>query len=200
MIYFSFDREDDNSSWIIESIKKLDSLTISKIEFYVQSHKDQLLDGRTVDPRGNDGSLELRSSRIMWLAEDKKFDYLYKELSNVITHVNDHCYKYSLYGFESFQYSEYHAEDSGHYTWHIDNSVRGGQQHVRKLSFSAGLNDESEYEGGELQFWLGPEPVSYRLKKGQIIVFPSYLLHRVTPVTKGVRKTLVGWSRGPNFV
>ena len=200
MIYFSFDREDDNSSWIIESIKKLDSLTISKIEFYVQSHKDQLLDGRTVDPRGNDGSLELRSSRIMWLAEDKKFDYLYKELSNVITHVNDHCYKYSLYGFESFQYSEYHAEDSGHYTWHIDTSVRGGQQHIRKLSFSAGLNDESEYEGGELQFWLGPEPVSYRLKKGQIIVFPSYLLHRVTPVTKGVRKTLVGWSRGPNFV
>lgn len=200
MIYFSFDREDDNSSWIIESIKKLDSLTISKIEFYVQSHKDQLLDGRTVDPRGNDGSLELRSSRIMWLAEDKKFDYLYKELSNVITHVNDHCYKYSLYGFESFQYSEYHSEDSGHYTWHIDTSVRGGQQHVRKLSFSAGLNDESEYEGGELQFWLGPEPVSYRLKKGQIIVFPSYLLHRVAPVTKGVRKTLVGWSRGPNFV
>lgn len=200
MIYFSFDRGDDNSSWIIESIKKLDSLTISKIEFYVQSHKDQLFDGRTVDPRGNDGSLELRSSRIMWLAEDKKFDYLYKELSNVITHVNDHCYKYSLYGFESFQYSEYHAEDNGHYTWHIDNSVRGGQQHVRKLSFSVGLNDESEYEGGELQFWLGPEPVSYRLKKGQIIVFPSYLLHRVAPVTKGVRKTLVGWSRGPNFV
>jgi len=200
MIYFSFDREDDNSSWIIESIKKLDSLTISKIEFYVQSHKDQLLDGRTVDPRGNDGSLELRSSRIMWLAEDKKFDYLYKELSNIITHVNDHCYKYSLYGFESFQYSEYPAEDNGHYTWHIDASVRGGQQHVRKLSFSAGLNDESEYEGGELQFWLGPEPVSYRLKKGQIIVFPSYLLHRVAPVTKGVRKTLVGWSRGPNFV
>jgi PKHD-type hydroxylase len=82
----------------------------------------------------------------------------------------------------------------------MDTSVRGGQQHVRKLSFSAGLNDASEYEGGELEFWLGPEPIQYRLKKGQIIVFPSYLLHRVAPVTKGVRKTLVGWSRGPNFV
>lgn len=199
-MHFLFDRPDDNTSWVIESIKKLDALTISKIDFYVQSHEDQLFDGRTVDPRGNDGSVDLRSSRIMWLSEDNKFDYLYKELSNVVNHVNDHCYKYSLYGFESFQYSEYHAEDSGHYTWHIDTSVRGGQQHIRKLSFSAGLNDESEYEGGELQFWLGPEPVSYRLKKGQIIVFPSYLLHRVTPVTKGVRKTLVGWSRGPNFV
>jgi PKHD-type hydroxylase len=200
MIHFSFDREDDNSSWIIESTQKLDSMTLSKIEFYVQSHKDQLFDGRTVDPRGNDGSLELRSSRIMWLAEDKKFDYLYKEMANILTKINDHCYKYSLYGFESFQYSEYPAEDNGHYTWHIDTSVRGGQQHVRKLSFSAGLNDESEYEGGELEFWLGPEKISYRIKKGQIIVFPSYLLHRVAPVTKGVRKTLVGWSRGPNFV
>jgi len=199
-MHFLFDRPDDNTSWIIESIKKLDAITISKIDFFVQSNQDQLLDGRTVDPRGNDGSVNLRSSKIMWLSEDNKFDYLYKELSNVVNHVNDYCYKYSLYGFESFQYSEYHAEDSGHYTWHIDTSVRGGQQHIRKLSFSAGLNDESEYEGGELQFWLGPEPVSYRLKKGQIIVFPSYLLHRVTPVTKGVRKTLVGWSRGPNFV
>lgn len=200
MIFFNFNREDDNASWIIESPKKLDALTISKIEFYIDKHKNQILDGRTVDPRGNDGTLDLRSSRIMWLAEENKFEYLYKEMAGIITHINDHCYKYSLYGFESLQYTEYHASENGHYTWHIDTSVRGGQQHVRKLSFSAGLNDESEYEGGELEFWLGPEKVSYRLKKGQIIVFPSYLLHRVAPVTKGVRKTLVGWSRGPNFV
>jgi PKHD-type hydroxylase len=197
---FLFNREDDNSSWIIESPKKLDPLMISKLEFYVDKHKDQIKDGRTVDPRGNDGSLDLRSSRIMWIGDETKFEYLYKEMAVIITHINDHCYKYSLYGFESFQYSEYHSSENGHYTWHIDTSVRGGQQHVRKLSFSVGLNDASEYEGGELEFWLGPEKVSYRLKKGQIIVFPSYLLHRVAPVTKGVRKTLVGWSRGPNFV
>lgn len=200
MIFFHFNREDDNASWVIQSPKKLDTLTISKIDFYVESNPDKLLDGRTVDTRGNNGGMDIRRSKILWLGEEKKFDYLYKEMTSILTSINDHCYKYSLYGFEVFQYTEYHANENGHYTWHVDTSVRGGQQHVRKLSFSAALNDESEYEGGELEFLIGPEPLKYRLKKGDIIVFPSYLLHRVAPVTKGVRKTLVGWSRGSNFV
>lgn len=197
---FLFDRKDDQDSWITESIKKLDSLIISKLEYYVESNRDKVVDGRVVNPIKNGVSVDVRSSQIMWLGDEKKFEYLYKEMQSIITQINDHVYNYSLYGFECFQYSEYHASESGHYDWHIDTSVRGGSHHIRKLSFSAGLNDESEYEGGELEFKLGPESAGYRLKKGQIIVFPSYLLHRVAPVTKGVRKTLVGWSRGPNFV
>jgi len=195
---FLFDKQDENLTWITESIKRLDLLSISKLEFYVENNQDQLLDAKIVDPRGNDGSLDVRSSRILWISDEKKFNYLYEEMADIINNVNDHCYNYSLYGFECFQYSEYHASENGHYTWHIDTSVRGGQKHVRKLSFSAGLNDN--YEGGELEFRMGPNTVQYKLKKGQIIVFPSFILHRVAPVTKGVRKTLVGWSRGPNFV
>lgn len=195
---FLFDKKDENLTWVTESIKKLDLLSISKLEFYVENNQDQLLDAKIVDPRGNDGSLDIRSSRILWISDEEKFKHLYEEMANIINNVNDHCYNYSLYGFECFQYSEYHASENGHYTWHIDTSVRGGQKHVRKLSFSAGLNDN--YEGGELEFRMGPNTVQYKLKKGQIIVFPSFILHRVAPVTKGVRKTLVGWSRGPNFV
>lgn len=195
---FLFDKKDENLTWVTESIKKLDLLSISKLEFYVENNQDQLLDAKIVDPRGNDGSLDVRSSRILWISDEEKFKHLYEEMAMIINNVNDHCYNYSLYGFECFQYSEYHASENGHYTWHIDTSVRGGQKHVRKLSFSAGLNDN--YEGGELEFRMGPNTVQYKLKKGQIIVFPSFILHRVAPVTKGVRKTLVGWSRGPNFV
>lgn len=195
---FLFDKKDENLTWVTESIKKLDLLSISKLEFYVENNQDQLLDAKIVDPRGNDGSLDVRSSRILWITDEEKFKHLYEEMAMIINNVNDHCYNYSLYGFECFQYSEYHASENGHYTWHIDTSVRGGQKHVRKLSFSAGLNDN--YEGGELEFRMGPNTVQYKLKKGQIIVFPSFILHRVAPVTKGVRKTLVGWSRGPNFV
>lgn len=189
---FLFDKKDENLTWVTESIKKLDLLSISKLEFYVENNQDQLLDAKIVDPRGNDGSLNIRSSRILWISDEEKFKHLYEEMANIINNVNDHCYNYSLYGFECFQYSEYHASENGHYTWHIDTSVRGGQKHVRKLSFSAGLNDN--YEGGELEFRMGPNTVQYKLKKGQIIVFPSFILHRVAPVTKGVRKTLVGWS------
>lgn len=189
---FLFDKKDENLTWVTESIKKLDLLSISKLEFYVENNQDQLLDAKIVDPRGNDGSLDIRSSRILWISDEEKFKHLYEEMANIINNVNDHCYNYSLYGFECFQYSEYHASENGHYTWHIDTSVRGGQKHVRKLSFSAGLNDN--YEGGELEFRMGPNTVQYKLKKGQIIVFPSFILHRVAPVTKGVRKTLVGWS------
>lgn len=195
---FLFDKKDENLTWVTESIKKLDLLSISKLEFYVENNQDQLFDAKIVDPRGNDGSLDVRSSRILWISDEEKFKHLYEEMAMIINNVNDHCYNYSLYGFECFQYSEYHASENGHYTWHIDTSVRGGQKHVRKLSFSAGLNDN--YEGGELEFRMGPNTVQYKLKKGQIIVFPSFILHRVAPVTKGVRKTLVGWSRGPNFV
>jgi PKHD-type hydroxylase len=197
---FLFNNQDKNLNWVTESPKKLDSLIISKIEFYVENNQDQIQDAKIVDPRGNDGSLDIRSSRIMWIFDEKKFNYLYEEMADIINNINDNCYNYSLYGFESFQYSEYHASENGHYTWHIDTSIHGAQKHVRKLSFSVGLNDASEYGGGELEFRMGPNTIQYRLKKGQIIVFPSFLLHRVAPVTKGVRKTLVGWSRGPNFV
>ena len=72
MIFFHFNREDDNASWVIQSPKKLDTLTISKIDFYVESNPDELLDGRTVDTRGNNGGMDIRRSKILWLGEEKK--------------------------------------------------------------------------------------------------------------------------------
>jgi PKHD-type hydroxylase len=61
------------------------------------------------------------------------------------------------------------------------------------------LSDPEEYEGGELLLKTSAFPIKTLNKKGTIIFFPSYVLHEVTPVTKGTRKTLVGWVLGPNF-
>jgi PKHD-type hydroxylase len=69
----------------------------------------------------------------------------------------------------------------------------------RKLSFVLFLNDVSEYEGGKLLLYNATEPLIPEALKGTIVFFPSYVLHEVTPVTKGTRNTLVGWVSGPRF-
>jgi PKHD-type hydroxylase len=67
----------------------------------------------------------------------------------------------------------------------------------RKLSAVVALNDD--YEGGVFETLDSDTPRSYDLKKGEMIMFPSFLMHRVTPVTKGIRRSLVIWVEGPNF-
>lgn len=87
----------------------------------------------------------------------------------------------------------------GHYIFHHDIDWKKPTTQ-RKLSVVVQLTDPEEYEGGELEF----EEVNHDEKtkqlirqKGTVIVFPSYMRHRVTPVTKGERKSLVTWIEGP---
>lgn len=85
----------------------------------------------------------------------------------------------------------------GHYDWHKDTlSPIDGIQ--RKLSLSLQLSDPNTYEGGDLLIG-GPNSVPATRKQGSIIVFPSCQLHKVTPVTKGERFSVVAWVRGPQF-
>lgn len=85
----------------------------------------------------------------------------------------------------------------GHYDWHLD---RGGLGIApRKLSAVIQLSDPNEYEGGDLQLYVGSEPTNIKKQKGLVVVFPSFVLHRVTPVTGGTRRSLVAWLSGPKF-
>jgi len=88
---------------------------------------------------------------------------------------------------ENIQYTEYDAEYKGHYDYHID---VGGDRQNRKISAVVMLNDG--YEGGELELY--GKDISYALGKGNVIIFPSFMLHKVHPVTKGLRKSLVVWG------
>ena len=82
------------------------------------------------------------------------------------------------------------------YGWHQD----FGGLLSRKLSLVMQLSDPEEYEGGELQIMVGGEkPISINKQKGLVVVFPSWAVHQVTPVTKGLRQSLVAWVSGPNF-
>lgn len=104
---------------------------------------------------------------------------------------------YSLTGQEDTQIGRYKSSDAGFYDWHMDSfPPENGSQ--RKLSCVILLNDASEFEGGVLQL-KGLEDQVLLEKKGSIIVFPSFIEHKVTPVTKGVRYTAVTWATGPSF-
>ena len=76
---------------------------------------------------------------------------------------------------------------------------RKGTNSLRKLSAVLLLTDPSEFEGGELQIFTSNQPRTVPLKKGSIVFFPSFFLHRVTEVTKGNRQTLVLWIGGDHY-
>lgn len=104
---------------------------------------------------------------------------------------------YTINSQESTQLGRYKSVDEGFYDWHMDcGKPENGIQ--RKLSCVILLNDPSEFEGGILQF-KGMEDRVVLEKQGSIVVFPSFIEHKVTPVTKGVRYTAVTWASGPSF-
>jgi PKHD-type hydroxylase len=141
---------------------------------------------------------DVRASKVAWIGSTPEATWFYDRMAFVARQLNAKFYNFDLYGFlEDMQYTIYYGEVNGHYTWHIDMSDSAPA--ARKLSLVLQLSDPSEYEGGDLQVWEGPEPKTVDKKKGMIAAFPSWTLHRVTPVTKGIRHTVVVWVCGPSF-
>jgi len=142
----------------------------------------------------------IRSTKISWLELSNENKDIWNKLAKVVAEVNSRYFHFDLTGFyEPIQLGIYTAEDKGHYDWHVDMFVNN-KNAPRKLSMVLMLSDPSEFEGGELL--LKSDSDEYRslsLAKGRAWFFPSYMLHKVTPVTKGTRKTLVLWVGGPQF-
>lgn len=129
---------------------------------------------------------------------DQEIKWIFQKLDKKIMDVNKSAFHYKLNGYNEFQYAVYNQ--NGQYKFHPD--IASGQLGIRKLSASLLLNDFGvDYEGGEFLFNMGNEnkPHTIPLKRGSMVLFPSYLLHAVSPVTKGTRKSLVVWVEGPNF-
>ena len=97
---------------------------------------------------------------------------------------------------ENIQFAEYGPEQ--HYNWHVDVFPLSGLPLDRKMTVVCLLNDPAEFTGGEFQIRLYSEYTA-PLVKGSVIAFPSFLEHRVVPVTSGVRKSATMWLRGPRF-
>lgn len=145
---------------------------------------------------------EIRESNVCWLQFDKDVEGLWDTLSRVFAEVNSEFFHIDITGlYEPIQLSVYdaNAEHQGHYTWHTDMAM--SDRHVpRKLSMCLLLSDPTEFEGGQLEVKpTSDEPMILEQKRGRAWFFPSYVLHRVTPVTRGIRRSLVLWAGGPPF-
>jgi PKHD-type hydroxylase len=122
--------------------------------------------------------------------------WFFERLASIVRTFNNRSYHFDLRGlYEAPQFLVYRGTESGHYNWHMDI----GPEPPRKLSVTIQLTDPAAYEGCELQFNIGTEIISAPKSRGHVIAFPSYMIHRVTPITSGVRKAIVTWITGPEF-
>jgi PKHD-type hydroxylase len=149
---------------------------------------------------GEDDSSKIsdyRTSRIKWCPQNEEWKWVYEKLHNMISEANNIMWKFDLTAMnESIQYTEYY-EDGGQYDWHMDCGI--GIQNQRKISVTVQLSDPSDYEGGNLDFNMGGGELTAPRAKGAAVIFPSFYLHRVTPLTKGTRKSFVLWVGGEPY-
>ena len=147
----------------------------------------------------NEGNVqnEVRKSTIAFIEPGEEvFASVMQKLAQYAIHINNQHYGFDLMGFyEAIQIAEYGVEDF--FTWHSDFSA--GTASTRKLSLSIQLSEPDAYEGGDLQFKVSDQEVNAPRTLGTVIAFPSYVLHRVTPITSGKRRSMVGWVTGVPF-
>lgn len=172
-------------------------LSLSEIERILNLiKKENLKFGKVGQTQNNNNTDHIRRSQICWLKE-KNLDWLYQKIGNKILELNKKHWNFTLSKLDYLQYTEYDESYQGHFDWHLD--IGNTCNSVRKLSISIQLSDSVEYDGGDLIFKNRHQITKSPKKKGSLIVFPSYILHKVNPVTKGNRKSLIVWFKGEPF-
>lgn len=142
-----------------------------------------------------DGTMELSGVRRsdVHMTRDKDVSDILIDMCN---EANNMAFGLNTNNEITCQYTTYKGDVKGFYDWHMDLHIGGDMATDRKVSIIVMLSDPREFEGGDLLI----ERDVIELQKGSVIAFPSFLSHKVTEVTKGVRRTMVGWQRGAPFI
>ena len=139
---------------------------------------------------------DYRKSEISWIPEESNNQWLYDKISQYAISANKEMWNFDIWGYhDALQFTNYYG-DGGHYDWHAD---LGPGISNRKLSVVLQLSDPKDYVGGELQMNTGGGITSVAKEYGSLCFFPSFVLHRVTPLTSGTRTSLVTWLCGANL-
>ena len=181
-------------SYVVETIGPIFTEKLCKeiIDLSSTLKKEQ---GKIYSKDPGDYDQKRRDSTISWIPFNK-MQPMYDDLIYLIQKINRNHFGFSnIQITEKAQVAEY--SKGQFYHWHTDNSLdMNTEPPVRKLSMTLLLNDSSEFEGGNLE--IAGKKMSH-MKQGYAAIFASFLQHRVTPVTKGIRKSLVIWFNGEPF-
>jgi PKHD-type hydroxylase len=147
-----------------------------------------------------------RKSGVRFHQPDGANSWLFGKLNDIVEALNAQFYGFDLDGYGYFQYTVYSGEVSGFYDWHMDMILGDAYPHfdegTRKLSLSLLLSEPGvDFMGGAFLVNDGRQdtPLTIPLRKGEVAAFPSWMIHKVAPVTWGTRKSIVVWVLGPTF-
>ncbi len=178
------------------------------IQKYLYNHEVDAITSLVSNLRSREGTIigteaqngmSYRQSDIRWIEWNDENWWLYTKLTQKINEINGQLWNFDLFGINEYiQYTEFNGNNSsrGHYDWHIDVGNQGLES-IRKLTVEIVL--DSDYTGGDLSFLLGPTENRVRLEKGDLVVYPSFVLNKVYPVLSGIRRSIVCWISGPSF-
>ena len=139
-----------------------------------------------------------RSSNIRWFDVNAE-RALVDRLMTFVQSSNRSNFGVDIVAPYELQFTEYPAEKHGKYDWHHDVWLESPRPFARKLSLVVQLSDPGDYEGGQFEFFGIEAPGQTFAPRGSLLIFPSFLQHRVLPVTAGLRRSLVSWIEGPRW-
>ena len=183
-------------SWIVETKNPL--FTPEQCQMVIDAGRRQRPQKAQVGMNKSKGGVDTkkRVTTISWIPF-KEMQPMYDQINEFIQKANRNHFGFEdIQITEQAQFTEY--PEGGFYDWHMDTDVN--MQHeppVRKISMTLLLSPENQFEGGDLELMAPGKRV--KLKQGHAIIFASFLNHRVAPVTKGVRQSLVMWFGGKPF-
>ena len=185
-------------SYIVETTTPI--FTPKQCQMVIQAGRSEpKQDAQVGSKEGTKGGVydtKTRTSHISWIPF-KKMNEMYKQIEKIMKATNGNHFGFDgMQLTEPAQYTEY--PEGGFYDWHVDNDINFQHEPtVRKISMTILLSPENEFEGGDLE--LVKEGQSTKIKQGHALFFASFIRHRVAPVTKGNRKSLVMWFGGTPF-
>ena len=183
-------------SWVVETKSPL--FTPEQCQKIIESGRRQQPQQAQVGLGRPEGGLDTkkRTTTISWLPFDEMAP-MYNDINEFIQKANRNHFGFEdIQITEQAQFTEY--PEGGFYDWHMDTDVNmENEPPVRKISMTLLLNHESQFEGGDLELMAPGKKAN--LTQGNAITFASFLNHRVAPVTRGVRQSLVMWFGGTPF-
>jgi PKHD-type hydroxylase len=174
---------------LIESATTFDEAWVDKV--LSTCRQLEMVDGLTSQPK-----LKSRKGKVAWIPE--KCTDIYDPIVEAIAWINHRQFRYGVDGlYNKIQFAVYEEGDG--FDWHIDRSG-SPEEAPRKLSFLILLSNRGDYVGGDLLIKMSSEDQSISMKRGEMIVFDSMVLHKIEPIISGKRMSLSGWACGPSLL